>query len=159
MTITSHPSGATRVRATMPLSKPHSKHQASLSFDAALALAFGLRAIGSASPQRPQESSITRRALELYARFLSGMTPDQLRTEGRAVAASSKAFGMPSDEEQAAAFARLDAVTAGLPLPGFLEVRGGPSWVPMDANALVSKVDETVNEMYRQRFTGKAAQP
>lgn len=155
MTTTSRPSGATRVRSTMALSKPHSKHQASLSFDAAFALAYGLRAIGSASPQRPQESSITRRSLELYARFLSVMTADQLRAEGQAVAASSKAFGLPADE-QAAAFERLDAADVGLPLPGFLEMRNGPSWVPMDANALAAKVENMVNEMYRSKFTRKA---
>lgn len=155
MTTTSRPSGATRVRSTMALSKPHKKANLSLSFDAALALAYGLRAISTASTQRPQESSITRRALELYATFLSDMTPDQLRAEGCAVAASSKAFGLPADEQEAA-FERLDAVDVGLPLPGLLEVRNGPSWTPIDATALDAKVDGMVNEMYRTRFTRKA---
>lgn len=154
MTTTSRPSGATRVRSTMPLSKPHKKTNLSLSFDAALSLAYGLRAIGTASSQRPHESGITRRALELYASFLSGMGPDQLHAEGRAVAASSKAFGLPADEQEAA-FARLDAVDVGLPLPGLLAVRNGPSWSPMDAEALTAKVDGMVNEMYRSRFTRK----
>lgn len=157
MSTTSRPSGATRVRSNMALSKPHSKHQASLSFDAALALAYGLKAIGTASPQQPSESSITRRALELYARALSGMTADQLRTEGRAVAASSKAFGLPADEQREA-FERLDAVAVGLPLPGLLEVRNGPSWVPMDAHALAAKVDGMVSDIYRDRFARKAVQ-
>lgn len=155
MTTTSRPDGATRVRATMPLSKPHSKHQVSLSFDAALALAYGLRAISSAYSQTPHESSITRRALELYGRSLSNMTPDQLRAEGCAVAASSKAFGLPADEQEAA-FERLDAVAVGLPLPGLLEVRNGPSWVPMDIEALDAKVDEMVRQMPRSRFHRKA---
>lgn len=148
----------TRVRSTMPLSTPYRTSKASLSFDAALALAYGLKAISTASPQRPQESSITRRALECYARFLSGMTADQLRTECRAVAASSKAFGLPADEQREA-FERLDAVAVDQPLPGFLDVRNGPHHVPMDAHALVAKVDVMVNEMYRQRFTRKAVAP
>jgi len=157
MTTTTGPKRATRRRTTMALSKPHSKHQASLSFDAALALAYGLRAIGNASPQRPQESSITRRALELYARFLEGLTPDQLRIEGRAVAASSRPFE-PSEADQQAAFERLDAVAPGLPLPELLEVRNGPSWVPLDVHALAAKVDDMVTEMYRSRFARKAVQ-
>lgn len=157
MTTTTGPKRATRRRTTMALSKPHSKHQASLSFDAALALAYGLRAIGNASQQRPQESSITRRALELYARFLESLTPDQLRIEGRAVAASSRPYE-PSEADQQAAFERLDAVAPGLPLPGLLEVRNGPSWVPLDVDALASKVDDMVMEMYRSRFARKAVQ-
>ncbi len=154
MTTSSRPSAATRVRATMPLSKPYRQHQASLSFDAALALAYGLRAIGTANPQRPHESSITRRALEMYARLLSGMNADQLRVEGSAVAASSKALGLSADEQQAA-FARLDAVAMGIPLPGFLEMRNGPSWVQMDAEALAARVDGMVNGMCRSSFTRK----
>jgi hypothetical protein len=146
----------TRVRSTMPLTTPYRTSKASLSFDAALALAYGLKAISTASPQRPQESSITRRALECYARFLSTMSPDQLRTEGHAVAASSKAFGLPADEQREA-FERLDAADVGLPLPGLLEVRNGPHHVPMDAHALASKVDGMVSDIYRDRFTRKVA--
>lgn len=147
MSTTSGPSRATRVRATMALSKPHSKHQVSLSFDAALSLAYGLRAIGTASTQRPHESSIARRALELYGNFLSAMTREQLHTEARAVAASSKAFGLPADEQKEA-FERLNAVAGGVPLPGLLEVRNGLFWTPDNATSPDAKVDEMVREGY-----------
>jgi hypothetical protein len=148
----------TRVRSTMPLSAPYRTTKASLSFDAALALAYGLKAISTASPQRPRESSITRRALVLYASSLSDMTAEQLRTEGRAVAASSSAFGLPEDEQREA-FERLDAVAVGLPLPGLLAVRNGPAWQPMDAHALAAKVDSVVSDIYRDRLAQQEVQP
>jgi hypothetical protein len=138
----------------MALSKPYKKANLSLSFDAALALAYGLRAIGTASPQRPHESSITRRALGLYASFLSGMAPEQLHDEARAVAASSNAFGLPA-EEQEAAFGRLGAINVSRPLPGLLAVRNGSS-AHLDSVALGVKVGESVQEMRRSRTTGKA---
>ncbi len=148
----------TRVRQTMALSKPHSKHQASLSFEAAFALAYGLRAIAAVSPQKPHESGITRRARELVGRYLDGLTPEQLRAEGRAVASSSKAHPVPHEDAQEA-FQRLEAIDVGLPLPGLLSTRHGPSWTPMDAEALAAKVDGMVNEMYRSRFARREVQP
>ena len=148
----------TRVRSTMPLSAPYRTAKASLSFDAALALAYGLRAIGSVAPQRPQESSITRRALECYARFLDGLTPEQRHSEARAVASSSKAYGLTAQEEHEA-FQRIQAVEVGLPLPGFLQTRNGPLWTPMDAHALDAKVDGMVSDIYKDRFARKLVQP
>jgi len=142
----------------MTLSKPHTKAQASLSFDAALALAWGMRAIGSVSHQKPHASSVTRRALELYAFFLGEMDPDSLNKEARQVVRVSRAIG-PYDDTQLQAFQRLQDVAEGDVLPSLMAVRYGPEGCPVDAVALETKVDGMVRDIYAARFTRKAAQP
>jgi len=147
----SKPAGSTP-RRKMKLSRPYKKAQASLSFDAALALAYGLAVIGAHHTHTPQASSITRRALERYATWLGSLSDPELASEARRVAASS-ANHDPDPETELEALIRLEAV----PLPSFHQVRFGCP--PMDIEALDAKVEAMLATSPRYRMLSRKAAP
>lgn len=90
-----------RPRTTMRMSEPHQKVTASLSWDAAVALAYGIEAISSNHPRQAPASAITRRSLELYAQRLKAMSAEELSCEARAVEASAGSYKAPQDASKA----------------------------------------------------------
>jgi hypothetical protein len=158
MTTISRPKWLPARRITMPLSNPVRKQQLSLSFAAAMALDWATCVIHRAHGQKPQGSSIARRALALYGRYLGALDHEQLHHEAIQVLHASTEYS-PYKEDQQASFARLDAVPVDAPLPPLIELLCGPPGARMDPVALETKVDAMVREMYASRFARKAVQP
>jgi hypothetical protein len=139
------------VRRTARLTGSIARTEAKLDLAAQLGIAYGQKWLEQAQGQSAlavPASGVIRRALQVYMGHLNAASTDPAE-EARAALRCCNAT--PADEEtRRSAFARLDAVTEGQPLPAFGNVLWDPGLVAA-MTGLDARVEELVGQINEQR--------